>query len=439
MQTLAEQAEALAQGDTTARELAERALVQTEACKPAFIALNTPTVLRDADAADARRKAGRALSQFDGIPYGVKDLFDVQGEVTTAGSVLLKDRAPAKIDSDAVARLRAKGFVILGRTNMTEFAYSGLGLNPHYGTPAAVAPGAEPRIPGGSSSGTAVAVASGVCSFGLGTDTGGSCRIPAAFNGIAGFKPTALRVSKRGVFPLSESFDSIGPLAASAACCLEIDQVLSGEIHAKEEARKPVRLAVLQNFVLDGLSRGVADDYARTLTRLSQRGFELVDLRFDALDQLPTLLKNGGIVAYEASRLHATLIAERADQYDPRVVSRINLGFDTIADEYASLLVARRNMIEAFATHLRGFDAVICPTVAIEAPAMSAFAEEAEYRRLNGIVLRNTYVFNFLDGTSGSVPMHRAGEVPTGVMISGVAGRDASILAAMQHVQAALA
>jgi aspartyl-tRNA(Asn)/glutamyl-tRNA(Gln) amidotransferase subunit A len=172
---------------------------------------------------------------------------------------------------------------------------------------------------------------------------------------------------------------------------------------------------------------------------LSQRGFELVDLRFDALDQLPTLLKNGGIVAYEASRLHATLIAERADQYDPRVVSRINLGFDTIADEYASLLVARRNMIEAFATHLRGFDAVICPTVAIEAPAMSAFAEEAEYRRLNGIVLRNTYVFNFLDGASGSVPMHRAGEVPTGVMISGVAGRDASILAAMQHVQAALA
>jgi aspartyl-tRNA(Asn)/glutamyl-tRNA(Gln) amidotransferase subunit A len=293
-----------------------------------------------------------------------------------------------------------------------------------------------PRIPGGSSSGTAVAVASGICSFGLGTDTGGSCRIPAAFNGIAGFKPTAKRVSKRGVYPLSESFDSIGPLADSAACCAQIDHILSGDAPSPELApQRPLKVAVLQNYVLDDLSAGVARDFGRKLAYLSSLGVELVDVTFKELDRLPGLLRNGGIVAFEASRFHMDQMTRKASSYDPRVVSRIAFGLGTSPEDYAALLMERRAMITAFDVIMQSYDAIVCPTVAIHAPPLSAFDDDGEYRRINALVLRNTYVFNFLDGCSGSIPMQSEGELPSGFMVSGPHGRDRRILALLQRFE----
>jgi aspartyl-tRNA(Asn)/glutamyl-tRNA(Gln) amidotransferase subunit A len=443
MTTLTELAQSLAAGATSSRRLAEDALAridqQTSAGVPAFIHVNAERVKADADASDARRKAGRLLSDFDGIPYAVKDLFDVAGEVTTAGSVVLKASAPAKQDSEAVSRLRAEGFVPLGRTNMTEFAYSGLGLNPHYGTPPAVTGAADLRIPGGSSSGTAVAIADGVCSFGLGTDTGGSCRIPAAFNGVTGFKPTARRVSKRGAFPLSDSFDSVGPLGMSADCCAALDDIIADQPRAQRALKSPIRLAVLSNYVLDGVSPPVAADYTKALARLSGPRFELSEVRFDPLDRLPSLLVNGGIVAYEASRAHASRMSTFGHEYDPRVMSRIKLGFETSNDAYDSLLRERAAMISAFERFMQDYDAVICPTVAIETPRIADCAEVAEYRRINGMVLRNTYVFNFLDGCSGSIPMHAKGALPTGMMVSGPAMADSVVFYVMSAIESVLA
>jgi aspartyl-tRNA(Asn)/glutamyl-tRNA(Gln) amidotransferase subunit A len=443
MKTLAGLAIALSAGATSARRLAVEALAridaQTAAGIPAFVHVNADRVKADADASDQRRRAGRTLSDFDGIPFGVKDLFDVAGEVTTAGSVVLKTSAPAAHDSDAVARLRAKGFVPLGRTNMTEFAYSGLGLNPHYGTPPAVSGSDEPRIPGGSSSGTAVAIAEGVCSFGLGTDTGGSCRIPAAFNGVTGYKPTARRVSKRGAFPLSDSFDSVGPLGASVDCCSRLDGIIADQPRAQVALKSPIRLAVLANYVLDGVSPIVAADYTRALAKLSDSRFELSEVRFDPLDRLPSLLMNGGIVAYEASRAHASLMSTQGQEYDQRVLSRIQLGFDTNNEAYDVLLRERAAMIGAFERFMQDYDAVICPTVAIETPRIADCAEEAAYRRINGMVLRNTYVFNFLDGCSGSIPMHSRGAMPTGLMVSGPAMADSVVLNAMSVIESVLA
>jgi aspartyl-tRNA(Asn)/glutamyl-tRNA(Gln) amidotransferase subunit A len=442
MMTLSELAKALSSRAVSARRLAEEALARIDAQKAsgvaAFVHVNADRVKADADACDMRRRAGRPLSEFDGIPFGVKDLFDVAGEVTTAGSVVLKTSAPAAHDSDAVARLRANGFVPLGRTNMTEFAYSGLGLNPHYGTPPAVSGSVEPRIPGGSSSGTAVAIADGVCSFGLGTDTGGSCRIPAAFNGVTGYKPTARRVSKRGVFPLSDSFDSIGPLGASAACCATLDSMIADALRKDIMAKAPIRLAVLANYVLDGVSTSVAADYTRALAKLSGPRFELSEVRFRPLDRLPLMLVNGGIVAYEASRAHASRMSMRGHDYDPRVFNRIKLGFETSNEAYDALLRERAAMISEFEHFMRDYDAIICPTVAIETPRIADCADEADYRRINGMVLRNTYVFNFLDGCSGSIPMHSTGAQPTGLMVSGPAMADSVVLNVMSVIESVL-
>jgi aspartyl-tRNA(Asn)/glutamyl-tRNA(Gln) amidotransferase subunit A len=403
---------------------------------PAFIHVDQKAVLAEARESDQRRKEGRALSRFDGIPFAVKDLFDVKGQVTTAGSVLLKDANPAAADSDAVVLLRNRGLVVLGRTNMTEFAYSGVGLNPHYGTPASVFDRKVGRIPGGSSSGSAVAVADGVCALALGTDTGGSCRIPAAFNGIVGFKPTASRISKRGVFPLSVLFDSIGPLASSATCCAIADDILAGGEGRKSswKASRPLKLAVLKTHMMDGLAPEVDDAFQRTL-KLLGKSAEISILDFHALVELQSLMNNGGILAYEAWHLHKQWLETRESEYDPRVASRIRFGANTDTATFAQLLDRRSALIEAFRLFASGFDAVICPTVPMPPPKISELASDDGYRRLNVLALRNTYVFNFLDGCAGSIPMQGEGEPPMGLMLAQAANHDRQLLAVMQEVE----
>jgi aspartyl-tRNA(Asn)/glutamyl-tRNA(Gln) amidotransferase subunit A len=438
--TLEELALGLEDGSVNAMKLAEGALAAIERLHeqdiPAFIYVDTDAVLAEARESDRRRKEGRALARFEGVPFGVKDLFNVQGQVTTAGSILLRNEKPAASDSDPVALLRGRGLVALGRTNMTEFAYSGVGLNPHYGTPTSVYDRKADRIPGGSSSGSAVAVADGVCAMALGTDTGGSCRIPAAFNGIAGFKPTASRISKYGVFPHSALFDSIGPVASSAACCAIADDILAGGDGqgSSWNGFRPLKLAVLKTYVMDGLAPEVDDAFQRTIKRLG-KSVEVSVLEFSPLAELQSLLNNGGIVAYWAWHLHREWLETRQSEYDPRVASRISFGGNTDVATFAHLLDRRSALIEEFRKFASGFDAIICPTVPMPPPKISELAADDGYRRLNALALRNTYVFNFLDGCVGSIPMHSKGEPPMGLMLAQAANQDRQLLAVMQEVE----
>jgi len=442
--TLDEIAKDLAQGKVTARQLAEESLARIadpagEGAR-AFIHVDTSKVTHEADAQDALRRAGRAPSPFAGIPFAIKDLFDVAGEVTAAGSALLAGEAPAETDSDAVAAMKRAGFVGLGRTNMTEFAYSGVGLNPHHGTPLSVYGRSERRIPGGSSSGSAVAVADAMCPVALGTDTGGSCRIPAAFNGIVGYKPSAQRVSKRGVFPLSPSFDSIGPIANSVACCAAVDALLSGEARTEITAKPgPLTIGVLRDYVLDGLDEHVARDFEAALAALRKAGHRVEEVWFSDITEMPALLVNGGIVASEAWTIHAPIVARRERDYDPRVVSRIRFGEKVSHDDLAMLRHRRAELIGRFATVARGFDAIACPAVPVIPPKIDELAAEADYRRINGLCLRNTYVFNFLDACAISLPMHGEGAPPTGLMLARPNGGDAALFAAALAVEQALA
>ncbi|MBL8789347.1 MAG: amidase [Rhizobiales bacterium] len=441
--TLAEISQSLATGKVTARQLAEESLSRIadpagEGAR-AFIHVDPAQVMHDADAQDALRRAGREASPFAGIPFAIKDLFDVAGEVTAAGSVLLANERKAETDSDAVAAMKRAGFVALGRTNMTEFAYSGVGINPHHGTPLSVYGRSERRIPGGSSSGSAVAVAEAMCPVALGTDTGGSCRIPAAFNGIVGYKPSAQRVSRRGVFPLSGSFDSVGPIANSVSCCAAVDALLAGEVRAEIRAGSgPLVIGVLKNHVLDGLDDDVARDFEAALSGLRKAGHRLVDITFPDLAEMPSLLVNGGIVAAEAWAIHAPMVARHEAEYDPRVVSRIRFGQNVTAEELARLRQRRSEMIGRFAALANGYDAIACPAVPVIPPRIDELAAEADYRRLNGLCLRNTYVFNFLDACAISLPMQEEGAAPTGLMLARPNGGDAALFAAALMVEQVL-
>src|SRR5215471_15884209 len=276
--TLAALADDLETGRTSARKLVEECIARI--ADPAgegqrtFIHVDKDAALEAADAMDRLRRAHAAPSRFAGIPVSIKDLFDIKGQVTRAGSRALEDSAPAAADAPVVARLRRAGFVAIGRTNMTEFAYSGIGINPHYGTPKGAWNRSAGHVPGGSSSGAAVSVVDGMAHGALGTDTGGSCRIPAAFNGIVGFKPTQRRIPLDGGVPLSFSLDSYGPLARSVNCCAILDAVLANEPVTALRPRpvKDLRFAVPTTVALDDLDDAVAKTFDRALAALSKAG-----------------------------------------------------------------------------------------------------------------------------------------------------------------------
>lgn len=443
--TIAELAARLASGTVSSRQLVEQCL--DRALDPAgegsrtFLHLDSENARRAADAVDAARRAGSERRPWAGIPVSVKDLFDVAGQVTTAGSIVLRDQPPAARDAAAVARLKSAGFVVMGRTNMTEFAYSGLGLNPHYGTPANAFEREVGRIPGGSSSGAAISVTDGMAAGALGTDTGGSCRIPAALNGIAGFKPTAATVPMEGTFPLSPSLDSVGPLALTAQCCAILHGVLSANpsAAAAQVDLGSLRLAIPQTVVLDGLDTHVAAAFSEALSRLSRAGVRVGELALQQFGELAGANAKGGLIAAEAYSAHGVRLAQRGDRYDPRVRVRMEKGaLQTVAD-YAQLQAFRRAWIESVTAAMQRTDLLVCPTVPTIAPTIAALADEGEYGRCNLAMLRNPTFANFLDGCAISIPCHPAGTAPVGLMLIGRHGDDARVLAAAQAIEALVA
>jgi aspartyl-tRNA(Asn)/glutamyl-tRNA(Gln) amidotransferase subunit A len=431
----------LANGRMTSRELVEVALAQIT--DPAgegartFVKVYAESARAAADAQDQLRKAGYTASPLAGLPVSLKDLFDVSGERTLAGSKALDDSAPAQSDAPIVARLRAAGAVLIGRTNMTEFAFSGVGINPHYGTPGN--PYDRRLIPGGSSSGAAVSVSDGGAVVAIGTDTGGSVRIPAALCGIIGFKPTQNRIPRNGVTPLSTTLDSIGPLANSVACCAVADAVMAGEppIAPPPISVEALRLGVPQSYVLDDLASEVATAFGDACSTLSRVGARIIDLPLSGLNELPGINASGGFAPIEAYTWHKPLLERRGSEYDPRVRSRIERASGMTAVEYIQLRAARTDLIGRVTAQTRGFDALLMPTVAITAPPIAAFERDEDYRHLNALLLRNTSVINFLDCCAITVPIQTVGP-PVGLMIVGEHGADLHLLGLGRGIEAAV-
>ena len=440
--TLADLARSFDQGSRS-RDIIEQCLARIAAPegegRRTFLKVHAEQARAAADFHDTMRRNGAAASPFAGIPVSIKDLFDIAGDTTTAGSMALRDAPPAKRDAPAVSRLRDAGFIPIGRTNMTEFAFSGLGINPHYGTPANAYDRKNARIPGGSSSGAAVSVTDGMAAAALGTDTGGSCRIPAALCGLVGFKPTAKRVPLDGAVPLSTSLDSIGPIAASVACCAVLDAVLAGEEPRplREFPLTGLRLAVPQTLVFDGIDADVARAFAAARTRLSEAGAQIVDLPLRELSELGRINSKGGFGAAEAYAFHRPLIESKAALYDPRVLSRILRGREQDAADYIDLVRARADFIRRVGAIVAPFDALLLPTVPIIAPRIADLDDEIAYRDINLLLLRNPTIANFLDACAISLPCHRPGEAPVGLMLIGHHGGDGrlfDIAAAAEHL-----
>ncbi|HDR9487893.1 TPA: amidase [Burkholderia aenigmatica] len=445
---LAQLAADLAAGRTTSRALVDTALdrITDPSGQGAvvFTEVDADNARAAADAHDRLRAAGTVLSPLAGIPVSVKDLFDVAGQVTRAGSRVLDGAPAAHTDAVAVARLKRAGAVLVGRTNMSEFAFSGLGLNPHFGHPRSPyhrdVPG-DARISGGSSSGAAASVADGMAAVALGTDTGGSIRIPAALCGLTGFKPTASRIPTQGGVPLSTTLDSFGPIGLTVACCALVDRMLAG-LEPHVPAARPlegVRLGVLTNYVTDGVDADVAAALDAALKHLEAAGAIVTEVRFPALDRLPDI-NRFGFSPIEAYAWHRPLLDKHRDQYDPRVLTRILKGEPASAADYLDLLAARTAMLdEAAHTVWSRFDALVAPTVPVVPPRIAELeADDAAFTRTNALILRNPSAFNFLDACALSLPCHPRDAAPVGLMLAAAPHRDDALLAIGQAVEAVL-
>src|SRR5262245_40880207 len=431
--TLATLAADLATGRTTARKLVEECLARI--ADPAgegmrtFIHVDKDAALSAADAMDHLRKANASPSPYAGIPVSIKDLFDIKGQVTRAGSRALEDSAPAEADAPVVARLRRAGFVVIGRANMTEFAYSGIGINPHYGTPKSAFDRKVGHVPGGSSSGAAVSIADRMAYGALGTDTGGSCRIPAAFNGIVGYKPTQARVPLDGGVPLSFSLDSFGPLANSVACCAVLDAVLADETVQPLRPRpvRGMRLAVPTTIALDDLDAEVARTFERALTALSNKGASIERIEVPEFNDVLVMNSKGGFAAAESYAWHRYLLTSKGDVYDPRVRVRIQRGESISAADYIDIVNARRSFIARAEKRIAPYDALVLPTTANTPPTIADLADDQAFTTQNLRALRNCTLINTLDGCAISLPAHRAGETPVGLMLAAAGGSDRRI------------
>jgi len=432
--TLSTLADDLENGRTSARKLVDECLARISDTSGegarTFVHVDAKAAIEASEAMDRLRAAKAAPSRFAGIPVSIKDLFDIKGQVTRAGSRALDDSAPAEADAPVVARLRRAGFVVIGRTNMTEFAYSGIGINPHYGTPKGAWDRGVGHVPGGSSSGAAVSVADRMAHGELGTDTGGSCRIPAAYNGIVGFKPTQRRVPLDGGVPLSFSLDSFGPLARTAQCCAVLDTVLADEpiVPLAPRPIKGMRLAVPTTVALDDLDDAVAKTFERALETLSRLGATIERIAVPEFLDIAPMQAKGGFTAAESYAWHRFLIASKGDVYDPRVYSRILRGESLTAADYIDLLNARRSLIARTAARLAPYDALILPTTANTPPRIADMADDKIFTKANLASLRNCTLINMIDGCAISLPAHREGEVPVGLMLASSGGSDRRIL-----------
>jgi aspartyl-tRNA(Asn)/glutamyl-tRNA(Gln) amidotransferase subunit A len=431
---------------TTATEQMHQSLAQAQSAEAAhaFISTTAAGALAAAAAADLVAKAGLPVPALAGLAVSVKDLFDVQGEITAAGSVVLASAPAAAADCPAVQRLRSAGAALMGRTNMSEFAFSGVGINPHHGTPANVATrllDAQARVPGGSTSGGAVSVASGAAFAALGSDTGGSIRIPAALQGLVGFKNTARLTPAEGAIPLSTTLDTVSAITLSVR-----DAVLMHEILAQRRVTlaglplASLRLGVPTTLLVDGLEPAVAAAFRRAVATLSRAGAQIEELPMAPLADMSGLMPHGGFAAVESFAWHRQLLQDHGDRYDPRVAHRIRRGQSMSGAEYIDLLQARQHWMTRMAAAAAPFDALLSPTVPIVAPPLAPLLSSDEaFFATNALLLRNPSVVNLLDGCALSLPCHAQGEWPVGLMVWSTALRDDAVLDAALQIEAELA
>ena len=419
----------LRQGQTSPQEEMEKSIVKasSEACRHVFLETHYESARQTPASQDIQNKP------LAGLAVSIKDLFDVNDHVTRAGSLVLADAPAAKQDCPAVSRLRKAGAAFIGRTNMSEFAFSGVGVNPHFGTPVNASSRAEALIPGGSSSGAAVSVATGAAWIGLGSDTGGSIRIPAALNGIVGFKNTARLIPTLGAIPLSTTLDTVCALTRSVPDALLVHEILAQRTVTRSNAPiSAYRLGIPSTLMQDGLDKTVSQAWQRTLKTLRDAGAQLVELPLTELNELQQIQATGGFSAAESYAWHATLLKQKGHGYDPRVAARINKGATMSACDYINLHQARVNWKQRMTLAMRGLDALLSPTAPIVAPPISSVApgtqRDEAFFQINAQLLRNPSVINMLDGCAISIPCHLADELPVGLMIWAEAMRDDSVL-----------
>lgn len=451
MFNLADLARKLGRGTRRSRELVEDCLGRIESPDgegaKAFMRVYADEARRRADFVDQARGEGWSLPPFAGIPIAVKDLFDIAGETTRAGSAVLDEAEPAKRDAPVVARLRAAGFIVIGKNTMTEFAYSGIGLNARFGTPLSPHDRSTGHIPGGSSSGAGVSVSDGLAAGAIGTDTGGSCRIPAAFCGVVGMKPSTGRIPREGMVPLSKSLDAPGPLANTVSCCAILDAVMAqarcpesaAEADVESFPDSGLRIGVLEGSTTHFLDDAVSAAYEAMLIRLSQRGVRLMPLRspeFEALDQLHQL---GSIAGAEGYAWHRPWLASRREHYEPWIRNHIESGGRLSAADYLYLVEERARLRRAFDHRTRAYDALLMPTVQIAPPHLAYLQADPERASIaDSLCLHNTTYANFFDRPAISIPCHPAGALPAGAMLIGETGQDRRLLAIARGLEFAI-
>ncbi|MDH4566886.1 glutamyl-tRNA amidotransferase [Pseudomonas sp. BN414] len=445
MVTLADTSIALARGEVTSVELVRVALERAKSSTHVFTELFVDEALEQAVASDARRACGQQLSPLDGIPLAIKDLFDICGSKTLAGSLTRLDVAPANSDAAVVAALRAKGMIALGKTNLSELAFSGLGLNPHFGTPTPDFPGLGRRAPGGSSAGSAVAVQRGIVTAALGSDTGGSIRVPAAFNGLVGFKSSPERYAMAGVHPLAHSLDSLGPIAQSVRDCVLIDAAMRGlpEPTLKASTLTQVRFVVDTGILADrGLQPSVRDNLLRVMACLERRGAVVEQRHLNTLEEVRQLIpRDGWLGAIEGWALLKDVVqGERGASIDRRVSSRLRSAGDIPEARVASIRAARQRLIHAISEEL-GDAILVMPTVRHVAPPLAPLEEDDSlFAATNMATLSLTMIGSFLNMPGLAVPSGRDPQgLPTSVLFSALHGDDDKVLCAGLAVEEALA
>ena len=438
----------LAIGSLRARALVEDCLAAIDRTdgegRSSFIKTYHERARAEADAVDHARQQGWSLPAFAGIPLSVKDLFDESGSVTRSGSKVLEDAAPASSDATVLARLKAAGFIVIGRTNMTEFAFSGLGTNTHYGDPRCpferdINDRSKGRVAGGSSSGSAVSISDGMAPATIGSDTGGSTRTPAAFCGIVGLKPTTTRMPSQGIFPLSRSFDAAGPMANSVSCCAILDSLMAGGNGDENPpfAVKGLRLALPKGYLFEDLDPHVANSFAAAIDRLSTAGANIVDISLAEIEAMRPSNNKKSIVAAEAYQIHkARLEAGMGKDYDPFIAFRLQGGKNILASEYIEMVETRKAVWQSVQAAVRGYDALALPTSPILPPALSSLTDTKSKTVESARSLRNTAISNYLDRPTITIPCHTAGSGPVGLSLIGSRQHDRKLLAIAGAVEA---
>jgi aspartyl-tRNA(Asn)/glutamyl-tRNA(Gln) amidotransferase subunit A len=429
----------VSQQKSSARERLEQILTRLTARKAderVFVKLYSEKARSEADAADKRMAQAARLGPLDGRIISIKDLFDVAGEPTLAGSIIRQTAAPATIDAVVVERLRAAGAIIIGKTIMTEFAFTAVGVNPHY--PVAGNAVDPRRIAGGSSTGAGISVAEGTSEISIGSDTGGSVRIPAALNGVAGFKPTAKRIPLQGAFPLSPSLDSIGPLARSVSDCAVADAIMAGEAIGLPEpvSLNGLRIGVPRGQLLDSLEKPVADAFDEILKACEKAGALIVECSIDDLiDAMADATSVGSVAGIEGSRIHAPWLHDETLDVDQRVRRPLLRRLSVSESDYISVMQKRQALVREMDGRIGNFDLFALPTVPIVAPLIASVMDDEDfYKETESQLLRNTQIANQFDLTAMSLPMPGM-PLPGGLMLVAQHGADRRLLAMSLSVE----